>query len=576
MHGMQKLEESARKAREKKRQKKMAEFSGARSLVFKLFSKIDGNERPFLDTTGQLLTAIPDLYSFWVMRRQTLELVKKKMEADPEFTLSTPDELERAWKQAEARREAELKKNAKTQENAGGDAVPEVEVEKMDVDIASEEPAVDPKPSEETCEEVPAEEKQSEPSEESAKDEPTPKSYPRPTFDEVIDAEIALSEAALLSNHKSYSAWNHRRWCMEIHTNPPLDRELKLCEKALTIDCRNFHVWDYRRFVVRSLKRTLEQELKYAEHMVKQNPSNYSAWHYRINLLMEAGGTISDEMFDKEIRQITEVCVVNSEDQTAWTYVHWLIEHFFDKAFASLDGLANVVSFTEDSGLQNGEKRSMIVFYNAVNVKVVKSFVKGEKYVARGQRSPVTTATSAHIWDIYSTSTIDFLPSEDQINQHFSVKTPSPRRIVNETLIKSVFSKDPAPMSDLVKDALQFFLETCNELMKENDESNPWEICAYAHLLPFVNGTSDETEEIVNEYVAKAKKADPQRTEMYDTMLDRVHLINGLNQNALLQTIFEKEVELSFQLNDYSLLRLLGGLVRLDSAVKTSQRAWFV
>uniref|UniRef100_A0A914QV58 Geranylgeranyl transferase type-2 subunit alpha n=1 Tax=Panagrolaimus davidi TaxID=227884 RepID=A0A914QV58_9BILA len=123
-----------------------------------------------------------------------------------------------------------------------------------------------------------------------------------PSFDDLLDRDTKLSEEALFHNPKSYSAWNHRRFLMELYSKPPLQREIDICEKALTYDSRNFHVWDYRRFIVRLLNRTMEEELEFSKAMVEKNPSNYSAWHYRINILLEAGGEITDDLFVDEIR----------------------------------------------------------------------------------------------------------------------------------------------------------------------------------------------------------------------------------------------------------------------------------
>ena len=194
----------------------------------------------------------------------------QKAEADPSFTIFTEDEIQRLGKKKEA---------ANTEKESEG---------KDTIVTDKAEPSID--------EQLNA-----------AGD--AKKSYPLPTFDDLLDKETTLTEEALFSNPKSYSAWNHRRWVMTLHSKPPLEREIMICEKALTIDWRNFHVWDYRRFIVRLLNRTMDEELVFAQLMVKKNPSNYSAWHYRINLLLESGGEITESMFSTELEvRIDELC----------------------------------------------------------------------------------------------------------------------------------------------------------------------------------------------------------------------------------------------------------------------------
>ena len=77
MHSVKKVEEKARLAREEKRKKKMFELDIVRKKVFKCFQNLPGNERTILDLTEGILTNIPDLYSFWVMRREVLMKVKE-------------------------------------------------------------------------------------------------------------------------------------------------------------------------------------------------------------------------------------------------------------------------------------------------------------------------------------------------------------------------------------------------------------------------------------------------------------------------------------------------------------------
>jgi len=98
------------------------------------------------------------------------------------------------------------------------------------------------------------------------------------------NTELALTQACLLENPKSYSTWHHRKWVV-LKGMCNLEAELRLVSNALDADERNFHAWNYRQFVVRLMKRPLQEELLYSEDKVAQNFSNYSAWHYRSILL---------------------------------------------------------------------------------------------------------------------------------------------------------------------------------------------------------------------------------------------------------------------------------------------------
>ncbi|KAE9548249.1 hypothetical protein FO519_008542 [Halicephalobus sp. NKZ332] len=557
MHSVKKVEEKARLAREEKRKKKMFELDAVRKKVFKCFQNLPGNERTVLDLTEAILTSIPDLYSFWVMRREVLLKIKEEMEKDAEFSIFTEEEAERIWKKSEKKREEKV--------------VPEQSEEKIPED-----------PEANTVNEEAKEESNENP-DDVPEPEPKPKP-PRPSFFYLVDQEVSLTEAALFTNPKSYSAWNHRKWAMEIHENPPLDRELQICQKALSVDCRNFHVWDYRRYIVRLLKRTFEQELEFTHDMVKKNPSNYSAWHYRINLLLELEGKISDSMFASEIRGVTENCVVNSEDQTAWTYVNWLIERRFN-ASEERQGVQNIVSFT-DNPKYEGRNHSTFVFIDAVDAKTVENFLKNGDKVELKPRiagSSYTKNTHAHIWDVYSDADISTTFSSGDLPEFTSSESPR-RRYVNSKYLNKLYSQSLPEMSEQENEALTFFYESCVELMKENSETNPWEICAQAYVLPFLKGINREVEKEVETLLEKAKTADAQRKEMYESMKDKVVLTNLLHEKngdgkSFLETLTEKEGIISADFTNYSVLRPLAGLIRVaeeEDKKLDPQLVWFL
>uniref|UniRef100_A0A914Z7U5 Uncharacterized protein n=1 Tax=Panagrolaimus superbus TaxID=310955 RepID=A0A914Z7U5_9BILA len=143
-------------------------------------------------------------------------------------------------------------------------------------------------------------------------------------------------------------------------------------------------------------------------------------------------------------------------------------------------------------------------------------------------------------------------------------------------------------MSPEVNECLETFYGICQELMKDNEETNPWEICLSAFVLPLLSGINDETENEVKNLLEKLKKCDSQRKEMYDATASKIILTNFLhqkvnNESTVLEKLFEKEGKLCLEFNDYSCLRPLAGLIRLHNSSSTdlpliiqAQLGWFL
>lgn len=128
-----------------------------------------------------------------------------------------------------------------------------------------------------------------------------------------FDRECWLSkvEMALKTNPKSYGAWHHRKWILNLQLLPAdFEREFRLLDLLLKADTRNFHGWSYRRFnflcvffpflvkfaanfkfffpllvsirfVAKLKNMPEEEELGFTKKMIDLNFSNYSAWHNR-------------------------------------------------------------------------------------------------------------------------------------------------------------------------------------------------------------------------------------------------------------------------------------------------------
>ncbi|KAI1722715.1 protein prenyltransferase alpha subunit repeat domain-containing protein [Ditylenchus destructor] len=248
----------------------------------------------------------------------------------------------------------------------------------------------------------------------------TSEEKPDESLTKLFNDELDVTKEALFKNPKSYGAWHHRFWICKNHPKPDYKKELELCEKALSIDGRNFHTWDHRRSIAKLANLSDEDELKFSDTMIARNPSNYSAWHYRGVLLPRINPDttgegnqkmlINEECLQDEFEKTEQVCAMNSEDQTAWTYCRWLCE------------------VTCPNGIP---------------------------CVRDGPRK-----------------------------------------------------------------ALERLVEVCEELMKIEDD-NPWEIIALARAKLFLNGSNEETLQLLKELYEKVKELDPQRKEMYDELLSK-------------------------------------------------------
>ncbi|MES1913107.1 MAG: hypothetical protein MHM6MM_005334, partial [Cercozoa sp. M6MM] len=150
---------------------------------------------------------------------------------------------------------------------------------------------------------------------------------------ERLEAELRLTQTALMRNPKSYNAWHQRVWVVQLGQQNDglidLQQELALCDTFLSKDSRNFHCWDYRRFVTQLMSRDVSEELQFSTTLIEENFSNFSSWHYRGKLLLathtaaELQQTLRDELTLVRNAMFTE-----PDDQSAWLFHRFVLAQF--------------------------------------------------------------------------------------------------------------------------------------------------------------------------------------------------------------------------------------------------------
>jgi len=150
--------------------------------------------------------------------------------------------------------------------------------------------------------------------------------------EQLAPVELKLTEAALMKNPKSYGAWHHRVWTLQLGVSS-LQKEIELCGKMLTLDSRNFHCWNYRRIVADMAYKagllTPSDEFAYTTEQINKNFSNYSAWHYRSVLVPQLPMMDNAQQFkqfmDKEFQYVQNAFATDPADQSSWLYHRWLL-----------------------------------------------------------------------------------------------------------------------------------------------------------------------------------------------------------------------------------------------------------
>jgi geranylgeranyl transferase type-2 subunit alpha len=149
---------------------------------------------------------------------------------------------------------------------------------------------------------------------------------------EALSRELKVTQDAIKRNSKSYNAWHHRKWIIELcksHVN--FLHEVELTNQFLLLDERNFHCWNYRRWIVSQSNTAIsaESELEFTLQLIQKNFSNYSAWHYR-SILLEAlysnnnEASSLNELVSSELQLLQQAIYTEPFDQSCWFYHNWL------------------------------------------------------------------------------------------------------------------------------------------------------------------------------------------------------------------------------------------------------------
>ncbi|GAA5891157.1 hypothetical protein JCM8208_002520 [Rhodotorula glutinis] len=172
---------------------------------------------------------------------------------------------------------------------------------------------------------------------------------------QLLEADLQLTNASLKLNPKVYCVWEHRKWVLETMPDADWGFEFKMVEMYLEKDARNFHSWDYRRYLVSSIQSiaspspspsslprprtkplpepTTSSELAFTTRKISANFSNFSAWHYRTKLLQklwDERGWAADaqerlDKIDEEFELVKQAIWSDPNDQSAWLYHRWLV-----------------------------------------------------------------------------------------------------------------------------------------------------------------------------------------------------------------------------------------------------------
>ncbi|CDW54019.1 Geranylgeranyl transferase type-2 subunit alpha [Trichuris trichiura] len=365
----------------------------------------------------------------------------------------------------------------------------------------------------------------------------------------LLEAELRLTEACLLKNPKSYSAWHHRYWAFSRMQSPDFASEFALIDSALQEDDRNFHCWDYRRLICSLAKRPPEEELEFSEKKVNDNFSNFSAWHYRSKMLSqlrpsdEAGMPVQLDTFFDELALSHNGIFTDPDDQSCWLYQNWLTT-------PPVGGITiQRISVSTTSGVV------VLCFNQAVSADMFNFTLQGRVSCSDDFRwtSP-DNATSSRLW--YSQLSSDYaidnfhcvveivdggscteirlddMVAFDQVRYWHVANCKQPKEVELPETVKTALTEN---LSDIEKLILM-------------EPENHWALVSAVMRMDVI-GRNDYAEKMV-EYLDKAMELDRKRMNFYlywkNSLLFDTSLRNHLAVNRDVPTIDLSSKGLSF------------------------------
>ncbi|KAE9417523.1 hypothetical protein Angca_006684 [Angiostrongylus cantonensis] len=377
--------------------------------------------------------------------------------------------------------------------------------------------------------------------------------------EDLLRAELFLTQLCLEANHKSYSAWFHRGWVLQQQEHPGVKTELMLCDKALKLDCRNFHTWDHRRVVAKLCSLGW-----FCNRLIDQNFSNYSAWHYRAALHLMVGTTnknfkgLDEITINDELKKVTSAFFTDPDDQSAWMYTRFLLEMDSKRVFSKPKSLVPCVPLTVSFHGNN----TTVVMSKTCTIDEVLAFVStSEEAPWKGISALSPEPDSARIWQCMSSVPCIVRP---EIGKNVTVDiTEQP--YANRDLLLEVFDattsdRDVSVVARKVRDS-------CMQLM-QMEPKNMWVRYVYVFCLLEIDPVTHH-EEILSLLEMLATELDVSRREIYKTMASR-QILNQILRSKndgrmLLEDLMDgRTTQLSVrgaQLTSLDGVELLAGLV---------------
>lgn len=146
-----------------------------------------------------------------------------------------------------------------------------------------------------------------------------------------LQTEIEWLDSIMIENQKNYQIWFHRKVLIEKMNDP--SREINILNEVFDDDEKNFHAWCHRIWVMRRFN-ICEGEFDYIEKQLTKDIKNNSAWNYRFFLVnfQKIGKNPSPELLKKVINEEInyaiekiKICPVN---ESAYSYLRGFLTTF--------------------------------------------------------------------------------------------------------------------------------------------------------------------------------------------------------------------------------------------------------